>query len=228
MKQFSGVLGAGVAAACCLGVPVVLAAVGAAGLGFLVSDAYLFPIFGAFLVLSLWLLYRSARSHQSLVPFWVALAGGLAGGVGLWLMVTGFYPQSWPIYVGLMVLVAASAWDAVNGRRTVACATVAETPKEKQPASDATRLAIQAVIGLLAAGTIYGMYKSVQVFSPGARAAAGGESETCFGVAKAGQNDCSTAKHSCNGQATVDNAPDDFKYVPRGTCEKIGGKLSAS
>ena len=228
MKQFSGVLGAGVAAACCLGVPVVLAAVGAAGLGFLVNDAYLFPIFGAFLALSLWLLYRSARSHQSLVPFWIALAGGLAGSAGLWLMVTGFHPQSWPIYVGLMVLVAASVWDAVNGRRTVACATISATPKETQPASDATRLVTQAVIGLLAAGTLYGMYKSVQVFSPSARAAAGGETETCFGVAKAGQNDCSTAKHSCNGQATVDNALDDFKYVPKGTCEKIGGKLSAS
>ncbi len=228
MKQFSGVLGAGVAAACCLGVPVVLAAVGAAGLGFLVNDAYLFPIFGAFVALSLWLLYRSARSHQSLVPFWVALAGGLAGVVGLWLMVTGFYPKSWPIYVGLTVFVAASVWDAVNGRRAAARATVCETPQEKHPASDATRLATQAVIGLLAAGTLYGMYKSVQVFSPSARAAAGGETETCFGVAKAGQNDCSTAKHSCNGRAAVDNAPDDFKYVPRGTCEKIGGKLSAS
>ncbi|HEY8623192.1 MAG TPA: DUF2282 domain-containing protein [Casimicrobiaceae bacterium] len=72
------------------------------------------------------------------------------------------------------------------------------------------------------------MYKSVQLFSPSARAAAGGKTETCFGIAKAGQNDCSTAKHSCNGQATVDNALDDFKYVPKGTCEKIGGKLSAS
>jgi mercuric ion transport protein len=229
MKQFSGILGAGVAAACCLGVPVVLAAVGAAGLGFLVNDAYLFPIFGAFVALSLWLLYRSARRHQNLVPFWVALAGGLAGVVGLWLMVTGFYPQSWPIiYVGLTVLVTASVWDAVSGRRAAARATVFETPQEKHPFSDATGLATRAVIGLLAAGTLYGMYKSVQLFSPSARAAAGGKTETCFGVAKAGQNDCSTAKHSCNGQASVDNAPDDFKYVPRGTCQKIGGKLSAS
>ena len=97
IKQFSGIIGAGVAAACCLGVPVVLAAVGAAGLGFLVYDAYLFPIFVAFVALSLWLLYRSVRGHQSLAPFWVALAGGLAGALGLWLMVTGFYPKSWPI-----------------------------------------------------------------------------------------------------------------------------------
>ena len=227
-KQFAGLFGAGVAAACCLGVPVVLAAVGAAGLGFLVNDAYLFPIFVAFVALSLWLLYRSARGHQSLVPFWVALTGGVAGAVGLWLLVTGLYPKSWPIYVGLTVLVACSVWDTVNARRAEACATACEVPAVKAPANDARRLATQAVMGLLAAGGLYGMYKSVQVFSPSAQAAAAGDTETCFGVAKAGQNDCSTAKHGCNSQATVDNATDEFKYVPKGTCEKIGGKLAGS
>jgi mercuric ion transport protein len=124
IKQFSGIVGAGFAAACCLGVPVVLATVGAAGLGFLINDAYLVPIFGAFVALTLWLLYRSARGHYSLVPFWLALGGGLAGIVGLWLVVTGFYAKSWPVYAGLMVLVAASVWDAVNGRAAI----VGETP----------------------------------------------------------------------------------------------------
>ena len=119
IKQLSVIFGAGVAAACCLGVPVVLAAVGAAGLGFLINDAYLVPIFMAFVALSLWLLYRSARRHASLVPFWVALAGGLAGGIALWLTVTGFYPGSWLTYLGLTVLVAATIWDAVHGRRAV-------------------------------------------------------------------------------------------------------------
>lgn len=228
IKQLSGILGAGVAAACCLGVPVVLAAVGAAGLGFLINDAYLVPIFFAFTALSLWLLYRSAKGHRRLLPFWVGLAGALAGGVGLWLLVTGFYPRSWPIYVGLMALVAASVWDAVNGRRKAEHAIVCETSLEKQPANDATRLATRAVLGLLAAGGLYGVYKSVQGLSPSARAtAAGGDTETCFGIAKAGQNDCATAKHGCNSQATIDDAPDDFKFVPKGTCEKIGGKLSA-
>ena len=129
IKQFSSIVGAGFAAACCLGVPVVLAAVSAAGLGFLINDAYLVPIFGAFVALTLWLLYRSARGHYSLIPFWLALAGGMAGIVGLCLVVTGFYAKSWPVYAGLMVLVAASVWDAVNGRRA---AIVGETPQEKQ------------------------------------------------------------------------------------------------
>ena len=48
--------------------------------------------------------------------------------------------------------------------------------------------------------------------------------EKCYGVAKAGQNDCGTASHTCAGKAKKDNAPDEWKCVPKGTCEKIGGK----
>jgi uncharacterized membrane protein len=46
----------------------------------------------------------------------------------------------------------------------------------------------------------------------------------CFGIAKAGQNDCANyGVHSCAGQAKVDNDKDEFKNVPKGTCEKMGG-----
>ena len=49
--------------------------------------------------------------------------------------------------------------------------------------------------------------------------------EKCYGVAKAGQNDCASATgtHSCAGQAKTDNAKDEWKYVAKGTCEKAGG-----
>ncbi|WP_343732111.1 DUF2282 domain-containing protein [Duganella sp.] len=57
-------------------------------------------------------------------------------------------------------------------------------------------------------------------------AAAAEEKEKCYGVAKAGQNDCGTAKHSCSGQAKADNEPDEWKFVPKGTCEKAGGKTT--
>lgn len=52
--------------------------------------------------------------------------------------------------------------------------------------------------------------------------------EKCYGIAKAGQNDCAnlSGTHSCAGQATKDNAPDEWKYVPKGECKKLGG-LSA-
>jgi uncharacterized membrane protein len=52
--------------------------------------------------------------------------------------------------------------------------------------------------------------------------------EKCFGVAKAGQNDCAAGSHSCAGQAKADNAADDWKYVAKGTCEKMGGATKAA
>jgi uncharacterized membrane protein len=52
--------------------------------------------------------------------------------------------------------------------------------------------------------------------------------EKCYGVAKAGQNDCASANgsHSCAGQAKMDNDPNEWKYVAKGSCEKSGGKLT--
>jgi uncharacterized membrane protein len=60
-----------------------------------------------------------------------------------------------------------------------------------------------------------------------AHAQSGGK-DKCFGVAKAGQNDCANAAgtHSCAGQAKKDNDPGEWKYVAKGSCEKMGGKLS--
>jgi uncharacterized membrane protein len=54
------------------------------------------------------------------------------------------------------------------------------------------------------------------------------EKEKCFGVAKKAANDCGTAKHSCAGQAAADNLPEEWKYVAKGSCEKMGGKLKAA
>lgn len=53
------------------------------------------------------------------------------------------------------------------------------------------------------------------------------DSEKCFGVAKAGQNACNSNanKHSCAGHSKIDNDPNDFTSVPKGSCLKIGGKL---
>ena len=47
--------------------------------------------------------------------------------------------------------------------------------------------------------------------------------EKCAGIAAAGKNDCGTANHACAGQSTINNAPDEWVYVPKGTCEKISG-----
>lgn len=53
--------------------------------------------------------------------------------------------------------------------------------------------------------------------------------EKCYGIAKAGQNDCGNlaGTHSCAGQSTIDNDPGEWKLVTKGTCKSIGGMLKA-
>lgn len=49
--------------------------------------------------------------------------------------------------------------------------------------------------------------------------------EKCYGIAKAGQNDCAnlSGSHSCAGQSKVDMGADEWKYVAKGTCKDLGG-----
>lgn len=55
--------------------------------------------------------------------------------------------------------------------------------------------------------------------------AAAQSKEKCYGIAKAGQNDCGnlSGTHSCAGQSKVDNAPEEWKYVAKGTCKDLKG-----
>ena len=53
--------------------------------------------------------------------------------------------------------------------------------------------------------------------------------EKCFGIAKAGKNDCQTATSSCAGTSKKDAQKDAWLNVPKGACEKIaGGSLTSS
>jgi uncharacterized membrane protein len=47
--------------------------------------------------------------------------------------------------------------------------------------------------------------------------------ERCYGVARAGKNDCGTASHACAGQAPRDAKRDEWLMLPAGTCMKIAG-----
>ncbi|NDY93391.1 BufA1 family periplasmic bufferin-type metallophore [Ideonella livida] len=60
-------------------------------------------------------------------------------------------------------------------------------------------------------------------------ASAAGDKEKCYGIAKAGKNDCASAAggHTCAGQAQVDNAPTEWVFVPKGQCQARGGKTQA-
>ena len=52
--------------------------------------------------------------------------------------------------------------------------------------------------------------------------------EKCWGISKAGQNDCGSNKtaHSCAGQSKMNYDPNDFKAVKTGTCVQMGGSLT--
>ena len=54
------------------------------------------------------------------------------------------------------------------------------------------------------------------------------EQERCYGAAKAGKNDCATSSSACSGTATQDAQKDAWIYVPKGTCAKITGGMSAA
>jgi len=71
----------------------------------------------------------------------------------------------------------------------------------------------------LAIATAVAFAISAAALSPAVAA----EKEKCFGVSKAGKNDCQTATSSCAGTSKVDRQGDAFIVVPKGTCSKISG-----
>jgi uncharacterized membrane protein len=77
-----------------------------------------------------------------------------------------------------------------------------------------------ALAGILALGVASAAFAQPVTPQPG--------QEKCFGIAKAGQNDCGTGKHACAGLgAKTDKDPAEWKYVAKGTCEQVGGKTAA-
>ncbi|MGE0423906.1 MAG: DUF2282 domain-containing protein [Reyranellaceae bacterium] len=64
---------------------------------------------------------------------------------------------------------------------------------------------------------------------PGTVLAQKAETEKCYGISKAGKNDCQTASSSCAGTAKKDAQKDAWISVPKGTCAKIvGASLTAA
>jgi uncharacterized membrane protein len=79
-----------------------------------------------------------------------------------------------------------------------------------------TKLIAQSAIAALFATTVVGSTTAM----------AGDRPEKCYGIVKAGKNDCQTSTHACAGQVSMDNDPESWIYLPKGACEKIvGGSL---
>jgi uncharacterized membrane protein len=47
------------------------------------------------------------------------------------------------------------------------------------------------------------------------------DAEKCYGVAKAGKNDCQTTNSSCAGTSRRDGQKDAWIYVPAGSCDRL-------
>ena len=55
------------------------------------------------------------------------------------------------------------------------------------------------------------------------------KAEKCYGIAKAGKNDCaSTGSNSCGGTSKINSDPKAWIYVPEGYCERIVGGSKTS
>lgn len=106
-----GIVGASVAALCCLGIPAVLSIVAALGLSFLINDAILAPLLAASLLLVLWGLMAGWKRHHRLA----ALGLGAAAAVGLF--VFSFIHQSTALAVASIAgLILASVLNVALAR----------------------------------------------------------------------------------------------------------------
>lgn len=76
---------------------------------------------------------------------------------------------------------------------------------------------------LAAAVMLGGILHTVQV-----SAAEQKDVEKCYGVVKAGKNDCQTTNNACAGHSTADSQQDAWVYLPKGTCDKIVGGSTTS
>ncbi|HEC20587.1 MAG TPA: DUF2282 domain-containing protein [Gammaproteobacteria bacterium] len=79
-------------------------------------------------------------------------------------------------------------------------------------------IARSALVSLLAVGVLSTVSEPVEAGKK--------KMEKCYGIVKAGQNDCQTSNSACAGTAEVDAKPTAFIVLPKGSCEKIvGGSL---
>jgi uncharacterized membrane protein len=85
-----------------------------------------------------------------------------------------------------------------------------------------TRLLLTTAIASLTTGTL------LTATSASAANVQCAEQERCYGVAKAGKNDCATATSACAGTSKQDNQKDAWVYVPKGSCLKLAGGSTAA
>jgi mercuric ion transport protein len=111
LTDAAGAVGAIVAALCCAGTPLIVAALAATGLTALRKDAILWPIMLVSLAVAMWGYWQGHRIHHAWAPLIVGVVGAVSLALGV-IVVHGF-PAMQMIYGGATLLVAATIWNIV-------------------------------------------------------------------------------------------------------------------
>lgn len=82
-------------------------------------------------------------------------------------------------------------------------------------------IAISSAIGIV----LLAVQQTTHVL-PGSKKTFTFDRERCYGIVRAGKNDCGTARHACAGQSKKDAQSDEWVMLPAGTCSKIAGSLA--
>lgn len=69
---------------------------------------------------------------------------------------------------------------------------------------------------------------ALSAISASAQSADDSKTEKCYGIAKAGKNDCAANGHACAGQSKTNADSKEWVKVPAGTCARIVGGSTAT
>jgi arsenite methyltransferase len=169
-SELGGVAVAMLAWLACAGVPALLAAFGAIGASGLAEHAYMFPAFGGFLGLSVWLLWRSGRARNDFRPFWIALPSAVFAISTTWLSIVGIAPSAgWLSYPGIGSVVAASIWSFFLGRQPGHCLEemIFDAHQREHRGTLAHRFTVNGLSTVLVAAVLYGLHLSITAFGIG-------------------------------------------------------------
>ena len=109
------------AALCCAGTPLIVAALAAVGLSSLRKDAILWPVMLISLAVAVWGFWQGHRVHRALGPLVIGAIGAVSLACGV-IIVHG-PPAMFMIYSGAVLLIVATLWNIAARRRCVADTT---------------------------------------------------------------------------------------------------------
>lgn len=115
LTDAAGTFGAIVAALCCAGTPLIVAALAATGLSAVRRDAILWPVMLLSLCVALWGFHQGQRRHRVWAPLIVGSLGAVVLALGV--IVVHGPPAMAMIYGGAMALVVATLWNVVARKR---------------------------------------------------------------------------------------------------------------